>query len=242
MQKFFIEHPPVDGYCRVIGADAAHIRLSLRARIGENIIVCDGHKTDYQCVIERVSREGVLLRVIETFDDSGEPNVAVTVYQCLPKGGKMDVIVEKCVELGAVKIVPVISEHSIPRLDEKVMRSRLFRYNKIAREAAVQSGRGTVPEIGDFIKISDLYDKIAAYDAFFFMYEGGGTPLKNVFNINDKNIACVIGPEGGFSQSEAEKICDRGAHRVTMGSRILRTETAAMCFLSVVMYEYGNFV
>ena len=181
--------------------------------------------------------------IIEKIDSKVETNIDITVYQGLPKADKMELIIQKVTEIGVKTIVPVAMERCIVKLDEKEAIKKQDRWQKIAEVAAKQSKRDIIPEIDSLIKIEKLYDKINEYDLFIVAYEDEEKlTLKEVLkqNSNVKNIAVLIGPEGGIDLKEIEKLKQNGAIVVTLGNRILRTETAPIVISSNIIYELEN--
>lgn len=239
MPRFFIDFKPV-GSCVLSGENSMHISRSLRMCAGDRLTLCDGCGVDYDCVITAIDKENVYLDVLGEEPSRSEPQLNVTLYQCLPKGDKMELIIQKAVEIGVHKIIPVISSRVISRPDEKSMKKKLDRWQKISLEAAKQSGRGIIPKIEPMIKFSALLSQIPNFDQSFFCYEAGGKPIDKVFSHSSENAAIIIGSEGGFSEQEAAEISNAGADTITLGPRILRAETAPIAVLSVLMLLSGG--
>lgn len=239
MSRFFVDKSQIgDGYVSIIGDDVKHISRVLRLREGDEIIVCDKCGMDYTCALTEVSPDKVLAKIICEKESQTEPEIEVTLYQGLPKSDKMDYIVQKCVELGISKIVPVITKRvvALPRDTEK----KISRWQKISYEAAKQSGRGVVPEISDAISFDKALSEISKEDALGIMpYEcERDGKLSSVLKSSKKKKICIlIGPEGGFDESEVVKAQEAGVKTVTLGPRILRTETAPLAVLAAIMYE-----
>ena len=243
MPRFFIEN--VSGeFITVSGSDAAHIAKSLRMKPGESVTVCGGQGIDFLCEITELSEQTVQLRVVDTVVTQSEPSLRVTLYQGLPKGDKLEWIIEKTIELGVSRIVPVLMQRSVSRPDAKSAAKKHERYNKLALSAAKQCGRGMIPEVAPMAPFREILTMLNAHDLVIFFYECGGQPLSEaVADINRsawKDIAIVIGPEGGFDPAEAEALQAAGAFTATLGPRILRTETAPLAALSALMYGTGN--
>lgn len=238
MPRFFKEY--FDEETKITGEDGRHISRSLRMRIGETLTVCDTKGTDYLCEITDIVDTDVSLKILEKTESAGEPTLKVTLFQCIPKGDKLDTVVQKTVELGVTKIVPVLSEHCVSRPDEKSMKKKCARLNKIALEAAKQCGRGIIPEVVDMISFKNCCKELEKFDASILFYELGGKPIREIMNKDIKNIAILIGPEGGFAKSEVELALEHGATAATLGKRILRTETAPLAALTSVMLLSGN--
>ncbi len=237
MPRFFKEF--FEGYPFIDGDDAKHILRSLRMKVGESLTVCDTKGFDYRCVISGCSADRVDLEIQEKTKNNTEPTVFVTLYLCLTKGDKMDTAVRQAVEMGVSRIVPVLSTNCVSRPDEKQMSKKRERWQKIADEAAGQSGRGILPEVGECLTLKSVAEQIKNDDLSLFFYEIGGTPLQTIEN-SVKSISVIIGPEGGFTVSEAEMLEKSNATVTTLGPRILRAETAPVAALAAVMLQSGN--
>ncbi|WP_195199159.1 16S rRNA (uracil(1498)-N(3))-methyltransferase [Faecalispora jeddahensis] len=242
MPRFFIDFPCTPGdEPWVDGENGAHIVKSLRMREGEALTLCDGRGTDYRCVLLQTESNRAQVRVLEQAKSISEPSVFVTVYQSLPKADKMDSVVQKAVECGACRVVPVLSARCVSRPDEKAARKKAERWQKIALEAAKQSGRGIVPEVAEITPYAKAVEQAAADGGrLLFFYEGGGQSLRSLGLENEERISLFIGPEGGFAQDEVELARQNGAQVATLGPRIFRTETAPVAALSVLMMLTGN--
>ena len=237
MSRFFV--PPFAGETAVVtGQDAHHIARVLRMRVGDELTLCDGAGTDYVCRITSLGDE-VVADVLYRRPSESEPSVAVTLYQGLPKSEKMDLIVQKCVEIGVCRIVPVAMARSIVKLNAAEGEKKRDRWQKIAASAAEQSGRGIVPEVAAPISFKQLLAAAESENVVTF-YEGGGEPLSALVSGETKQLSIVIGPEGGFDASEVEQLRAVGAQVATLGPRILRCETAPLVALAVIMQLTGN--
>lgn len=232
-KEFFSEQPFLDG------EDARHIANSLRMRPGENVTVCDTRGFDYRCRIVSCGPERVELEIIEKTAGVTEPTVFVTLYQCLPKGDKMDAVVRQAVELGVSRTVPVLSSNCVSRPDGGSLARKLERWRKIAAEAAGQCGRGIIPEVGGCLTLSEAARAAGKDDRCYFCYELGGDPIGEIPE-TVKTVSVIIGPEGGFTAEEAETLASFGAMPTTLGPRILRTETAPIAAVAAVMLRSGN--
>lgn len=238
MSRFFVT--PFDGDTAVIGGqDAHHISRVLRMQVGDELTLCDAHGTDYTCTITALSNDEVLLRVCNRTPSATEPTTAVTLYQGLPKSEKMEWIIQKCVEIGIARIVPVAMSRCVVKLNDADGEKKRTRWQKIAAGAAEQSGRGIIPEVAAPISFGAMLSALKEEYAVTF-YEGGGVPLSTLVGENTRQVSIVIGPEGGFSLDEIEQLRENGAHIATLGKRILRCETAPMVALSVIMQLTGN--
>ncbi len=225
----------------IAGQDAKHIKNVLRYKIGHKVDVYDESGLKYETLIEKFEDDKVLLKIILKKEFEQESNISITLFQGLPKGEKMDLIVQKATELGVDEIVPVEMEHSIVRLDAKSAQRKVDRWNKIAYEASKQSGRQFVPKVSNVDILKNIIEKFSKYDIVVLPYEKENRQnLKQLLekNRNVKNIAVVIGPEGGFSDNDLALLNMSNVHSVTLGSRILRTETAGIAVLSMLLYEF----
>lgn len=238
MPKFFIEDISGENFM-ITGENARHMAKSLRMRPGEIITVSDGRGTDYGCEIAEVSDTAVQVKVLYSQPSDVEASVKVTLYQGLPKGDKMDYIVQKAVELGVSKIVPVLTERSVSRPDAKSAAKKQERWQKIAVEAAKQSGRGVIPTVESVTMFRNVGRENTEQLKILF-YEGGGASMQEILADYPDEIAIFIGPEGGWDKSEVAALESAGAKTATLGPRILRTETAPIAALSVVMFLTGN--
>lgn len=227
-----------DGSAYLNGADAHHLAVVLRAKAGDDVTVCDGLGTDYACRVRRADKERVELDIISSRPSESEPHTAVTLYVGYPKQDKLETIIQKATELGAVRIVPFFSRYCVatPKNEEK----KNVRYRRVALEAAKQSGRGRVPEVAMPLSFDEMLRDAAACETVLFCDEAGGAPLHSRLKDTAHSVAIVTGSEGGFSREEAEKAAAAGCLPVGLGPRILRCETAPLAALSVVMALTGN--
>lgn len=238
MQKLFTDKITGDTVL-LEGESANHIAKSLRMRVGDMLTVTDGSGDDYGCIIEEITKSTVLLKVCYKQVNETEPTCSVTVYQGVPKAGKLEDVIQKCVELGAVRIVPTLTKRCVSRPDDKQAQKKNQRYRKIALEAAQQSGRGIVPEVSIMTPLNKALDEDNSEVKIVF-YEGGGEKLRNIIKPECKSVSIYIGPEGGFEKEEVELIEKAGGRRATLGKRILRTQTAPVASLSAIMLLTGN--
>ena len=240
MPRFFIDYTPAVGGSAVIeGGDARHIAGALRMAVGETLTLCDGCGTDYACTITAVERELVTLSVDAATPTTAEPTLAVTLYMGLPKGDKMELIIQKCVELGVTAIVPVAMSRCIVKLDGKDAAKKQARWQKIADEAAGQSGRGILPVVETPISWKQALTRFAEENTLL-CYEGGGAPIGTLVTPADNAVSLVVGPEGGFDPAEVEAVTAVGGRIATLGPRILRCETAPIAAMAVLMERSGN--
>lgn len=245
MQKFFVKDNQIeDNIVKITSTDVNHITNVLRLKRDDQIQICNEDTSEnYITKILEYDKEKVICEIIEKIDSKVETNIDITVYQGLPKADKMELIIQKVTEIGVKTITPVAMERCIVKLDEKEANKKQDRWQKIAEVAAKQSKRDIIPKIENLIKIQKLYDKIKEYDLFIVAYEDEEKlTLKEVLkqNSNAKNIAVLIGPEGGIDLKEIENLKQNGAIVVTLGNRILRTETAPIVISSNIIYELEN--
>lgn len=224
----------------ITGEDAVHITKSLRMSVGEIITICDSAKAEHLCRIERITSDGVLVRIISENECINEPNIDVTLFAALTKGDKMETVIQKSVEIGVGGIIPLLTDRCVSRPDRKSAEKKIQRYNKIAAQAAMQSHRAVVPKVGSLAEIKKIPQTLKDFDKVILFYEGGGESLKNIISQNDKKIAVFTGPEGGFEEREVKLLTDSGAVCATLGKRILRAETAPLVALSAIMFQTGN--
>lgn len=239
MPRFFKQEIDIDNIV-IDGDDARHIGRSLRMKCGEEITVCcDG--IDYFCKIRSFSDSEVFLDLIEKKMCAAEPNVDITLFQAVPKLDKLEFIIQKSIELGVSRIVPVLTRRCISRPDEKDFSKKLGRLNKIAESAAKQSGRGIIPEVSPIISYKNALEEMKKLDSCFILYENGGKHFDEFDFSGKKSIGLVIGSEGGFDAEEVQLAENNGAESVWLGNRILRCETAPITALSILMFLTKNF-
>lgn len=238
MEHFFVVPSAIEENNAVItGEDAAHIARVLRMRPGDEIHIADGQNNEYRARLVEVDKQSVRTELLGRCATTAEPMHHFTLYQGLPKSGKMEVIIQKCVELGVSHITPVLTERSVVRPDGDFEKKRL-RYQRIAYEAAKQSGRAVIPQVTGLISLAEI--NYAAHGMLLHAYEEEhGVSLRQALrkSIPPKDIALFIGPEGGFEEDEAALLARSGAVAVSLGPRILRTETAGMAMLAMLIYE-----
>lgn len=240
MPRFFIAEEPGKEYF-VGGENGLHMVKSLRIRPGEEIVLCAETGKDFICTVTECRPDGALVRVENITESKGEPSVEVTVCQCWPKGDKLETVVQKSVELGARAVWPLESARCVSRPDGKAAEKKVLRMQKISVEAAKQSGRGAVPKILPPTTLKAALQATAAEGDILFCYEGGTESLKTALRTAGNKLFVFIGPEGGFAPEEAELAESMGAKLLTLGPRILRTETAPLAALAAIFYERGDF-
>lgn len=231
-----------DGKAALTGTDAHHLANVMRARVGDEVILCDANAVEYQGTITALLPGRVEFAVTEGYPSVAEPDVQVTLFAGYPKQGKLEEVIRHSVELGVRRIIPFFSRYCVaaPKKEE----AKNERYRRIAVEAAKQCGRGLLPEVElplpDFAAVCAA---MADYDLVLFFYECGGVSLRQALSapsFQGKRIAVITGSEGGFSAEEAQAARDAGAVTVGLGPRILRCETAPLAALTAVMLLTGN--
>ena len=243
MPRFFVKPDQVCGNKIIIeGSDVNHITKVLRMKIGEELMVCDGTGLDYFCTIAKLDSDAVFCDVCNKWESYSELPVKVTLFQGLPKADKMELIIQKTVELGVYEIVPVAMQRSIAKLDDKKAGRKIERWQSISESAAKQAGRGIIPKVAEPMNFAEALEYAKEMNSIIVPYENakGISYTKEVIREAKAcaHIAIFIGPEGGFADSEIERAKEAGAKLVTLGNRILRTETAGMATLAILMYEF----
>lgn len=241
MHKFFVEDYQIDDRQVIIDSeDYNHIVNVLRMKKGDKILVTNKNsQKTYNCEIKEINADKVICNIIDEENKNIEMNVQVDIFQGLPKSDKMEYIIQKCVELGVHKIVPVNMKYCVAKIKDEEKKN--IRWNKISEVAAKQSKRNSIPKVENSINMTQLYDEIKKYDLVIVAYENeDNITLKDILKSeeNPKNIAIIIGPEGGISFDEVENLTKSGAKKASLGNRILRTETAPIAVLSMIVYEY----
>ena len=244
MHRFFSEEVNIsESSVRISGGDAHHAAQVLRLAVGDLIMVGTG-KQDYTCRITSISPEEVIGTIEDISGNAAELPVEITLYQGFPKGDKLELIIQKAVELGAASIVPVWMARSVVKMDQAKAEKRRQRYQAISESAAKQSGRGVIPEVGTFLSMKDAVKAAQKHDMILLPYENaeGMLRTKQVMKQVEegakqktlRSLGIFIGPEGGFEEGEIAELQSVGAEVITLGHRILRTETAGMMLLSVL--------
>ncbi|MEN6318681.1 MAG: 16S rRNA (uracil(1498)-N(3))-methyltransferase [Syntrophaceae bacterium] len=234
-----------NNYCKLGEEHLRYVKSVLRMKKGDRLILFDGAGWEYETVIQAFSSDGITVNVLHK-EKVPDKRIIITLFQALPKAGKMDFIVQKATELGADRIIPFLSSRSIPQLTAEKATLKISRWNTIAAEAAKQCGRADIPEISDILS----FNKMLAYPEreglkIFFWEEESEKGIKDVLH-NTKHemierIAVVIGPEGGFTKEEVSNAVEMGFISVSLGRNILKVETAALTILSIIQYEKGIF-
>ena len=245
MPKFFVKSEQIDNNeIKIIGTDVNHIKNVLRLNLKEKIeITCQDCKETYLCEINIFDKNSVNCNIIEKLEKLAEPNVYIHIFQGLPKIDKMEWIIEKGTEIGISEFTPIEMKRCVVKLDEKNKIKKQDRWSKIAEVAAKQSGRECIPQINKPVNIKNIYENFEKYDIVLVAYEKEEKRnLKNVLmeykNCSNLKIAVIIGPEGGIDTEELKMLVQNGATSISLGKRILRTETAPLMISSNIIYEF----
>ena len=239
MPKFFVPRGDITGNSVIIkGEDANHIKNVLRFSPGDALTLCDGEGFDYTGKIDSASKDGVCVRILSKEPSASEPETRITLFQGLPKGDKAEIVIQKAVELGVYEVVLVETKRSVARLKPEKEAAKLERFAKLSYSAAKQSGRGIIPKVS-VMSYDDAVKKAGESDLAFIAYEKEvKTGLKDVLKgFLGGSVAVFIGPEGGFEEDEIKKAA--AFKTVSLGKRILRTETAGSAVIAVINYELG---
>lgn len=239
MPRFFVNEINEDDIM-LTGENARHIGRSLRMRPDEELTVCC-KGIDYNCIISKITEDNVFLELKEKILCESEPDIEVTLFQAVPKLDKLEYIIQKSVELGVSHIVPILTRRCISRPAEKDFAKKLPRLNKIAEEAAKQSGRGIITDVSEIISYKTALEKIKKLDKSLILYEAEGGKRFSDVNLNEiRTVGLIVGSEGGFDKSEVEDAKNTGAEQIWLGKRILRCETAPISALSILMFLTNN--
>ncbi len=244
MFQFFVDASQINREAKtayITGQDVNHITHVLRMKQGEQFYVTDGVSAGkYLCAFQSATTEQVVCEILEELTEGSELSCEIVLYQGLPKADKMELIIQKAVELGVSKVVPVAMKHSVVKLDEKKAQAKISRWQSIAEAAAKQSKRDMIPVVGDLMTLKEALKEAAEFEVSLMPYEnaeGFGYTRELLEGIKPgQRIAVFIGPEGGFDYSEVEAALSMGTKPITLGRRILRTETAGLAVLSMLVY------
>lgn len=242
MHRFYVEGcTDANKSIQIIGEDVNHIKNVLRLKTGDEITVSDGNGTDYICNISSIDTT-VIAEIVDVIRNASELSTKIILFQGMPKSDKLEFIIQKAVELGVSEIIPVITSRTVVKIEPKKAEKKLQRYNSIAMAAAKQSGRGIIPEVKDFMTYKEAV-KYASnnLDMSIIPYEeakGIDYSREIIKSIKGKgSLGIFIGPEGGFAKEEVELAIENEFKCITLGNRILRTETAGLAVLSIIMFE-----
>jgi 16S rRNA (uracil1498-N3)-methyltransferase len=244
MHKFFVESKNIyDDNIVITGDDVNHMVKVLRLRHEEKIQISNGEGAEYICSIQELNKKEVVCNILEASHSNTEANVGITLFQGLPKAQKMELIVQKCVEIGIKKIQPVVTKRVVVKLESRDISGKLERWQRIAEEAAKQSNRGIIPKVLHPITFDEAVKQLEAMDLSIVPYEKERAHgLKKLLSKAEgvKDVGVFIGPEGGFEEEEIDICLSRGISPVSLGPRILRTETAGFVAASIILYELGD--
>ncbi len=244
MPRFFVTNDAIDesaGILRIAGEDAHHIGFSLRMAAGEEITVSNGEGLDYRCRLIALRPGTVEAAILSCLPCPAEPPLSLHLYMAYPKGDKLETVIQKATELGVATVTPFLSERCIRRPDREKTEKLSLRYNRIAREAAGQCGRGRLPRVNDPLSFEQMLVSATARGPALFCYEGeGATPLPTLLTSlpTPAALSVIVGSEGGFSPREAALAAEAGCLSCGLGPRILRCETAPLVALSCLLYHY----
>ncbi|HEY9062290.1 MAG TPA: 16S rRNA (uracil(1498)-N(3))-methyltransferase [Pseudobacteroides sp.] len=244
MPRFFVKSENIENEkITISGEDFNHIKNVLRLRQGDSLIISDGNCWDYSVVIDSYAANYVTTTIVDSYKNTNESEIDITLFQGVPKSDKMDMIIQKSVEMGVKRIVPVITERTVVKINsEKDIKNKITRWQRIAIEASKQCNRGIMPIVEAPVTFRQSITEAKQADLNLIPYEKEtGNKLKPVLKGGGaKTISVMIGPEGGFSNNEVDLAVENGCVPVTLGPRILRTETAGLLVLSIIMYELGD--
>lgn len=247
MPKFFVKSNQInDNKVIIIGEDVNHIKNVLRLNIDDDIQVCNLETAqNYMCGINKINNEAIECNIFKKINSEAESNIHINIFQGIPKSDKMELIIQKCVELGANEITPVEMKRCVAKINDKDKVKKILRWQKISEVAAKQCGRDIVPKINEATNIKNICNLIKKYDIVLLAYENEEeNVLKNELlklkGNKSLKIAVIIGPEGGIDKEEVDSLKENGAKVITLGKRILRTETVAFVLVSIIMYELGD--
>ena len=232
MYRFFIKEEQIhDGMIEICGSDVNHIKNVLRMKTGDKVYLSNGSDLEYECSLLEWTDDTILAKIEDVHGMETELPVKITLYQGLPKGDKMEMIVQKAVELGVAEIVPVAMKRCVVKLDAKKAAKKVSRWNTIALSAAKQAKRGIIPEVREMKNFKDILEEVKDTEFMLVPYEEA-----KGMQASKELIRIIIGPEGGFEKEEIEQLKAAGGQTMSLGKRILRTETAGMTVLSILMF------
>lgn len=247
MQRFFVEPHQIDEEAHQIhitGSDVNHISNVLRMKTGEELWISDGSKYEYRCTIESFEPDEVLLHIVYSQEPEYELPCRIYLFQGLPKADKMELIIQKAVELGAYEIIPVETKRCVVKLDGRKSAKKTARWQQISESAAKQSKRMLIPNVHEVLTFREALKYAESMDVRLVPYElaRGMQETKEILTGIEpgQSVGIFIGPEGGFEEKEIEAAIEGGAKPITLGRRILRTETAGLAILSVLMFQLEN--
>jgi 16S rRNA (uracil1498-N3)-methyltransferase len=245
MDRFFVEKKNINienNTCIIEGEDVKHISKVLRCKIGEELEICDNNNNEYICEITDIDKSIVNLDILQKVDVKRESDLKIKLYQGLPKRPKMEMILKKLNEVGVDEIILVQSKRSVAKVEDKKEDKKIERWERIIYEAAKQSKRGQIPKLRGVLSFKEALDDMKLNDFNIAPYENERTKSikQAIKGININNVGIFVGPEGGFDESEIQAIEEIGGQSVSLGPRILRTETASVVASSIVLYELSD--
>lgn len=242
MARFFVTEDQInaDEIC-LTGMDVNHIKNVLRLGVGQEIIICNGQGQDYYCIIDRVRSGEIIAKIRYAERSKTELRTKIYLFQGLPKKDKMELIIQKAVELGVYEIIPVITKRTIVKLEGKKVNKKLERWQTIAEAAAKQAGRGLIPKVNQVLDFKQALTYAASIETILMPYEKAENMQETkelIQKINPTSVGIFIGPEGGFETSEVALATENRVLPISLGKRILRTETAGLTLLSLLMFKF----
>ena len=242
MHHFFVSPNQIDDkYVTITGGDVNHIKNVLRMKVNEELLISNGQDKDYYCKIEAISDDEIKALILDEEFEGTELPTELYLFQGLPKSDKMELIIQKAVELGVKEIIPVATKRCVVKLDDKKEASKIKRWQAISESAAKQSRRTIIPEISSVMSFKEAINRAKEFELGIIPYENF-KDMKETKEVLSKvkkgiKIGIFIGPEGGFEESEVQYALDNGIHPISLGKRILRTETAGLAIVSVLMFQ-----
>lgn len=245
MDRFFVGKNNINlenKTCIIEGEDVKHISKVLRCRIGEELEICDNDNNEYICEITNIDKSQVELNIVEVVDIKRESDLKIKVYQGLPKGPKMEMILQKLTEVGVDEIILVQTKRTVVKVDDKKEDKKIERWERIIYEVIKQSKRGKIPKLSGVLSFKEALADMKENDFNIAPYENERTKSikQAIKGVDIKNIGIFVGPEGGFEDTEIKAIEEIGGQSVSLGPRILRTETASLVASSIVLYELSD--
>lgn len=245
MPKFFVEENQFkNDIIKITEDNFNHIKNVLRCKLGDEIEICI-NKASYLTSIIEINKDNILCKIKEKIDVSKESKIHINIVQGIPKADKMELIIQKCTELGVKEFTPLELKRCIVKLDDKDKNKKIERWQKIAEIASKQCGRDIIPKVNSVYNVNNLFQFLKNYDIILVAYENEEEnslkkELKKINISTNTKIAIVIGPEGGLEENEVEKLNENGAKIISLGKRILRTETVGLAITSIIMYEFNE--
>ncbi len=243
MNRFYVEDNQIqDDKIYITGSDVNHIKNVLRMKVGEKIIISNGQGKDFYCIIENECNDEVIASIQESRESDTELKGKIYLFQGLPKKDKMELITQKAVELGVYEIIPVMTKRTVVKLEDKKKElKKIERWQSIVTSAAKQSGRGIIPKVSETMSFKEAVLYASKLGCNLIPYENADDIKKTreiISNLNSNGtVGIFIGPEGGFEESEINYAVSQGVKPITLGKRILRTETAGLAILSMIMLQ-----